>query len=385
MSERKIKAWQAAGLIDADTASRIAMWEAAHARPVGVWAIMGLGAMTIGLGIISVIAANWDAIPGTVRLAIHFTIMIALATWIGWRLPRGDINALVSDGLLFVASVLGLTFLGHVGQVYQSSSPLWQPLFAWMLLFSPLLLMFGRGWPVADLWMAGLLGTMWTHADDYDHLGRAFAGNVPSYPALYWGLIACPPIIVIGMAAMMRGASNRSDFWRLLEQIAFVTIFAGLSFLILLHGWDSDVYAKPGSAAIHSFVLLCAAAAVAYARRTASGRATAALLGVAAVLHLGQALLPELTDSARTWMAALFFIMLWSAVAVGAIHARWRRIFQAAVAVVALRIVILSFELNDDLLGSGLGLILSGLLAVAVAWVTVRLSRNYAPARGEGA
>lgn len=385
MSERKLRAWQAAGLIDADTASAIGAWEAAHSRPIGVWAIVGLGSLTIGLGLVSIVAANWDAIPGTVRLAIHGAILAALAGWIGWRLPRGDMNPMVSDALLFVASVLGLTFFGHLGQVYQTSSPLWQPLLAWLLLFSPLLLLFGRGWPVAGLWMAGLLGTLWAHADDHGRLGWLFWRTDPPYPSLYWGLIACPPILVAGAAALIRNRSDRPAFWRLIEQMAVATIFAGVSIVLLLRGWDSDSAVLPGSAAIQSVALLCAAAAIAYARRTASGQATAAVLVVAAVLHLGQALLPDLHGTARAWIASLFFLALWGAAAAAAIHAHWRRIFQAAVALVALRIIILSFELNDDLLGSGVGLILSGLFAMAVAWATIRLSRRYAPTRGEGA
>ena len=385
MSDRKLKAWQAAGLIDAETASAISAWEATHSRPIGLWAIIGLGALTIGLGLVSLVAANWDAIAGTVRLSIHFAIMAALAAGIWWRLTKGALNDHVSDAMLFVLAVLGLTFFGHVGQVYQTSSPLWQPLMAWLLLFSPLLLLFGRGWPVAGLWMVGLLGTLWAHADDYGHLWSAFGRVEPPHAALYWGLIACPPILVAGLAAWMRGMSDRPAFWRRIEQMGVAIVLTGVSVILLVRGWDSDSAVLPGSAAIQSVAMLCAAGAIGMARQTASGRATAGLLVVAAVLHLGQALLPGLHGTGRTLIACLFFLALWGAVAAAAIHAHWRRIFQAAVALVALRIIILSFELNDDLLGSGVGLILSGLFAMAVAWATVRLSRRYAPAREEAA
>ena len=59
--------------------------------------------------------------------------------------------------------------------------------------------------------------------------------------------------------------------------------------------------------------------------------------------------------------------------------------FQTAIGISALRIIILSFELATDLLGSGIGLILVGLFTLGVAWVGVRVSRNLAPkAEGEG-
>jgi hypothetical protein len=60
-------------------------------------------------------------------------------------------------------------------------------------------------------------------------------------------------------------------------------------------------------------------------------------------------------------------------------------VFQTAIGISALRIIILSFELATDLLGSGIGLILVGLFTLGVAWVAVRVSRNLAPkVEGEG-
>src|SRR3546814_6243175 len=58
MSMRKLDAWRDAGLIDEATAQRIRAFEAEHARPLALWAALGIGALAIGLGIISVIAAR---------------------------------------------------------------------------------------------------------------------------------------------------------------------------------------------------------------------------------------------------------------------------------------------------------------------------------------
>ena len=64
MSARKIAEWHEAGLIDAATRDRLAAYEAAHARPLVLWAVWGIGALAIGLGVVSVVAANWEDIPG---------------------------------------------------------------------------------------------------------------------------------------------------------------------------------------------------------------------------------------------------------------------------------------------------------------------------------
>ncbi|MES2055405.1 MAG: DUF2157 domain-containing protein [Pseudomonadota bacterium] len=385
MSERKLKAWQQAGLIDVDTVARIQAWESEHKRPLGVWAMVGLGALAIGLGIVSVVASNWDAIPGEVRLGLHFALMVAMGALLWWRLPKATGESdYFGDAMLFVAAVLGLTFFAHVGQVYQTSSPLWQPLLVWLVIFSPLLLLFGRGWPVAALWMAGVLGTAWSHADEYGHLGffDGTAGLQPAHPILYWGLIASPPMVVAALAAVMRGRSARPMFWRLIEQLAVVTILTALSVIIITRGWGSRSDYMTGSSVIQSLFLAGAAGVVYLARRTRSGEATAAILGIAAVLHFVLAMVRDLGGAAHgPWIPAFFFLALWGAVAGGALYAGWRWTFQCAIGLVAVRIIILSFELSDDLLGSGVSLIGSGLVAILVAWATVRISRRYAPPR----
>lgn len=390
MAARKLKAWQEAGLIDAGTAARIEAWEAEHARPLGVWAMWGLGALAIGLGIVSVVAANWDAIAGEVRLAIHLVLMVALAASLWWRL-RGATgaagpgeHAYVDDGMLLVAAVLGLTFFAHVGQVYQTSSPLWQPLLAWLMIYSPLLLLFGRGWPVAGLWFAGVLGTAWAHADEHGNMlgiGGPQA-SLLSHPAIYWGLIASPPMVIAALAAMLRGYNARPLFWRRIEQLAVITILAGVSIMIVTSGWDSRSDYILGSSVLQGLFLLAAAAVIWGVRRTRSGQATAFILAVAAILHIGEATAVTLQGpDYRRWIDAIFFIALWAAVACGALYASWRRLFQCAIALLAVRIIILSFELSDDLLGSGVSLIVSGVFAMGVAWATVRIFRRYAPAR----
>lgn len=378
MSERKLRAWQDAGLIDAATVAAIQDWEARHSRPLGLWALIGLGALAIGLGLISLVAANWDAIAGEARLGIHFSLMAGLAAFLWWRTPdaAGETD-FFHDALLFVAGALGLTFFGHLGQVYQTSSPLWQPLLAWLLLFTPLLLIFGRGWPTAAMWMAGVIGTAWSHAstvsDVFDLLGRPGAGPIAN-PILYWGLITSPPMAVAALSAFMRERSRRTNFWRRLEQMAFFVIMVGTSVAITVRGWDGHVGHSLGIAALQSLSIGGAAVMTYFARPSRSGQATAAALGAAALLNLLAVIF-----AAGQVGGALLFMALWCVIAYGAIHTGWRMVFQVSVAILALRLIILSFELADDLLGSGLGLVLVGLLTLGIAWMAVRISRRYAP------
>src|SRR5262245_40739935 len=79
---RKIAEWQQAGVIDAETGERIGAHESRGTRPVVLYAIAGLGAATIGIGVISVVAANWDGIGYPIKLAVDLVLALALAAGI---------------------------------------------------------------------------------------------------------------------------------------------------------------------------------------------------------------------------------------------------------------------------------------------------------------
>lgn len=377
MSERKLRAWEGAGLIDAATAARIREWEASHARPLALWAVVGLAALAIGLGVISVVAANWDAIPGGLRLALHFALLAASAG--GLAMPGralAERHPWFHEAALFTFGMLGMTFLGHLGQVYQTDSPLWQPLALWLVLFAPVLLTSGLSWLAAAMIMGTLVFTLWAHAE----ASSAFsAKDVPA--ALRWAAETGAPVLVAGLAARMRKSGAREEFWRRMEQLALAYAVSGASLIVIASAFDRWP-AMPEAPALLAYLLALALIAALAAVWTwhegdaTSGRGAAGVLGasgLAVVLAYG------LSDSDLA--AGALFMALWAGVAAAGLHAGWRGAFQFAVAVVALRLVILSFELAGDLLTSGAGLIVSGLLILAIAWAALRVSRRFAPGK----
>lgn len=368
--------WLDAGLIDSETAQRIRQYEAERSRPVGLWSLIGLGALAIGLGIISVVAANWDDIPGMVRLTIHGLLMAAVAAAIFWLQPRkGFLGLYVKDVLLFVLAVLGATFFGHLGQVYQTSSPLWQPLAMWLLLFSPLMLLAGRGWLISALWIAGLLGTGIAHMSWY-----AQQTSEPS--SLYIAAITSLPVLALLLAIFVKDMSARQAFWKQVGQFALASFVTGVSVKLIADGLSKGgFYGSEGQAlpiAAMQLGLWSAAALLIYLlRRGTSGISTAAILVAAAAVSFGSSIL----ESTEPLANALLFMAFWAAIGWSAIYAGWRIIFQLVVAIIALRLIILSFELASDLLSSGMGLILAGVITIAIAVIAYRFSKAFAPGR----
>jgi len=380
MSSRKIDAWHDAGLIDAATRERLLAYEAEHARPLLLWAVFGIGALAIGLGLVSVIAANWEAIPGQLRLAVHLALIAAALAALLVREERlAAVLPWAVEALVFVTAALGLTFFGHVGQVYQTAAPLWQPLAVWLALFAPLLLLAGRGWPAALALIAGAVWCVWEYAGTAQSALRD-----PGFGRLVWlAFIVALPVLFAPLAAALRSRSPRDGFWRPLEQLALAYAVAGASLAASFAGLGA--FGEPGvtrewaSMAAAGAVGLVAGSGVAILRPGLSGRAAGAIIA-AAGLTLPLAYLANDADLA----AALLFMALWAGIAAGALAARWRGVFQLAVGTIALRLIVLSFELAGDLLASGFGLILAGLLILGVAWGAVRVSRRFAPRAGAG-
>ena len=75
----EIDTWQGEGLIGADAALRLkSRYERVgeDQRPVGLIILASLGALLVGLGVISLVAANWGAIPRDARAAIAFLPLV---------------------------------------------------------------------------------------------------------------------------------------------------------------------------------------------------------------------------------------------------------------------------------------------------------------------
>lgn len=372
MSARRIEAWHKAGVIDAATRDRLLAYEAENARPVALWAVFGIGALAIGLGLISVVAANWEEIPGLFRLSVHLALIVAGLAALAMREEElAARSPFVVEALLFVTGALGLTFFGHLGQVYQTDAPLWQPLAAWLVLFAPLMLMMGRGSSAASALMVVILWAVWDYAD----LGIRKQDTAFT---LWLALVTSLPVLIAPLAGWLRYRSARGEFWRRLEQIALAYAVAGASFAAVLASTGafsrSDALVSPAAMAVRAAIGVGAGLALAMLRPGTSGRMAGAIIaGAGLVLPLAYAL------NDQDILAAALFMALWAGIAAAALKAGWRGVFQLAVGVIALRLIILSFELASDLLLSGFGLIVAGLLVLGVGWAALKVSRRFAP------
>jgi hypothetical protein len=205
-------------------------------------------------------------------------------------------------------------------------------------------------------------------------------------PGLGWlvwtGFVTALPVLFAPLAAGLRARSTRPDFWRRLEQLALAYAVVGASLACALASaggfGNSGITKEWASLATSGAVALIAGLGVVLARPGVSGRMAGAIIAGAGLAGALAYLANDLTT-----LAAALCMGLWVGIAAAALAAQWRGVFQLAVGVIALRLIVLSFELAGDLLTSGAGLIAAGLMILGVAWVAVRVSKRFAPRDAE--
>lgn len=77
--ERKLKRWVDAGLITEPTKADIVSFENQSSKSSALYGVLGIGAISIVIGIISIIAANWHNISKEMKLLANFIWLTSLA------------------------------------------------------------------------------------------------------------------------------------------------------------------------------------------------------------------------------------------------------------------------------------------------------------------
>jgi uncharacterized membrane protein len=372
--EKKLAQWQQAGLIDADTASRIAEHEAGQSRPVVLYAVGGVGAVAIVLGIVAIIASNWASIsPGT-KLSIDVLAAVGLAIAILRSSPGWVREILVIVNYGFVLASMAL-----IGQIYHLDSGTWRGLLAWSVATAPMMLM-ARGRFAASLWVVGLVVThgfvlfewvVWL--DDSVDLNEGTLLNVAIVttgigPLLY--------LLVARIGGPLRERPATASVFRAAGWlgVAVLALLAATIFYVSIGGRERVLIAP--------LVLLAAYGSfAAVLPRFEDLLSARALLGMRVLLVAGPGLgFLAVAGQRGDWplVAAVLQIvvvgwMAWTALQIG--H---EGLFRLGVAAVCLRLLGIYIEVFGSMLETGLGLIVGGMLTIALAWFWVRKSRGLA-------
>ena len=152
---RMLEDWISCALITREQASKIARHEEEKFRHN--WVLYGfliLGAGVLGLGIISLVAANWKGISDEVKLLWDFLLLFFVAKGVYWaKIAKKPV---VFETLLVLFMILVLASIGLISQIFHTGGELWQALLLWSLI-TALAAAASEHFIVSFLWMGGLL------------------------------------------------------------------------------------------------------------------------------------------------------------------------------------------------------------------------------------
>lgn len=376
--ERQLARWQEAGLIDAETGRRIRDYEAARpTRPYILYAALGLGALSVAIGLVSIVAANWGEITAQTKLALDLGLLCGLAAGIFFadRASRGGTEhgpTLARDALLFIYYGAILASIGLIGQVYQLGGELHQALLLWSAITLPLVAFARAGFVFATVLIALQVTAMANLESLVGLRGRA------AELALITG-VATLPQLLIGLALIRPLARWRPELCATAAGLGIAEwlFTATISQFVW---YDRGRYANVDGASLYALapVLLSVALARAVpAQLDGKGRR-----GLQALLLLGPSFgyLPLLVHHGSAGLVgAAGFLVLWGLIGWTALRLGRLELFNLATAFLALRLLGIYFELFGSLLNTGIGLLSGGLLTLLLAWLWVTIRRKKRP------
>jgi hypothetical protein len=388
IAEHYARRWQRAGLIDGAIAERIRAWEAAHRRPVMLWATAGTGALAICLGIMAIVSANWEEIPAWLKLAVNFGL-IALAAgsvFLFWRRERiwlREISALL-------LSVLVLSGIALIGQVYQLQSAPWRALVLWLALTTPFLALTAFSRLNGVLWAVAAAVTWFMADDPLGDLSVALGVLPPPDPyrqsalltPLMSYVLACLLIVVGALRSQWSAAESQGA---LLLRLSVAGLIAASSIGVSI-GWLRQPSPAAGPIIAAALATLPAAIALWANPIAIDRRIVVAFLAASLFVWTAGMLMSGDHGLVGDLSRAVLFIVYWAAIGAIAAHLGWRGWFGFAFTMIGLRLLILYFEAIGGLTATGLGLIVGGMLCFGLAALGWRLMRRVGSrAAGEAA
>jgi uncharacterized membrane protein len=376
--ERQLTRWLSAGLITAEQAVRIRHYEAEQSRPTLLYAVSTLAGAAIAIGIVSVIAANWDVIPGYLKIGLDLGVVAALCYAFVWREQLGP-RWLREAGLVVLYGAV-LASIALVSQVYQLGGKTEHALLLWSVLTFPALAL-GHSAGLGFVWLLGLETTYYYLWIELAGHGRAAEELVAS--TAIWAPLLC---LAVGRSRWLERV--RPAYAGVARTLGWLQLLVGASVLVNLF-YGSTLREEPGWHWLGALGTVLGTAWLYHGEGQGdSARAVQARRWLL-MACCASATLPLLLPHGE-WpvVAFLGFLLLWFLVALAAYRSAAPRVLHVATAVMGLRLLVGYVELFGSLLETGVGLIVGGVLALLLVWVWTkqrrRWDRQLSAAEGEG-
>lgn len=404
-TKKKLSTWREAGLISQEIEERILAYEASSEGTNWVgFGLAGIGIVALLTGLISIIAANWDWLPDSVKLGGYFAVQSVLGLLFLQTSQRPGMWREVT------LAVFALFFWGGIslfGQVYNLSGSWSDASQLWLILSFPALVSGSRFLPL--VWCLTSIGTVWLWGEQREFFNGvvwlaltfplARRGAVPllagtwcvvllnlawSWQSLGDLFINPTPFFMIAAFFLMKGHQYVSErfhtallvwgFGAILAVAAPYTDLALSTFPFIQINEVSPV----ALTVFWSAAILAAVCALKQrpAPRIQRLNAAALILCSAIFISLPLAITPDvqIPEDLIGVLGAGGLLLVWLLAAAAAGMAGRRALYNIATFVIAVRFIIVYFQAFGDLTTTGIGLIVSGvaIISIGLAWNRIR-------------
>ena len=336
-----------------------------------------MGVYTIGMGVVSLIAANWDAISSDTKILTYFFVLISVAVF---QVRTFSTKPLVSESLRGAFYLLTIAGIGLIAQVFHLPSNGWSGFAFWTALSFPTMVL-ARHPLLTGAWWGGYFLTLFLWANYFSAWEKDAIGALVAFMTLF-PLLFYPWIGTLKQLAV---------FVKPLAPTRSIVLWLVLPILLDLNASSGHILTDnlPKSGGI-VLVLAIGYGLLRYwdsiQDRTIDGKNfTSQTMGVGVpLLLLGIECFFPGKIMAHDFGGALRFFVITIAGSYYAHRNGMHRLFNSLTLLIALRLIGVYIQVFGSLMVMGFGMIISGCVVLAIAYGWVKFRRLYNQAHKGG-
>lgn len=367
--KKKTSKWEEAGLLSADQATQIIEYEKNRAASKLFKGLYGTGAFSVLVGILAIVASNWQIIPAETKLIVHLLINVGAA----YGVYQFDIHnkRLLRELFIFGFMGLTLTLIALTGQVFHLNGSIASALVLWMVLTTPFVLTFGHTKISLFPWIISFVTAI--SAVMYEYIYPSLSDTAQLVVSV--GIWTMLPVIFVQSSAAVQKLKRPE-----LQNLLFYMGIAGAAIIanICCQLWYVDLEDSLGIQILVLGSFALTAMLISMMRFPTEFTVVQDIKNTRLFLwgSLGASAIPfALPGVESDILGAATFIGYWIFLGyIGQITGR-QNLVSLAITVIALRIYVIYLEVFGTLLQSGFGLIFSGLLLMGMV-AGIRYTKN---------
>ena len=366
-TEEKLTDWQKHNLISEYQKQAILEYENKVKKPLFYYSLLFLSVFCICIGLLALIAANWENIPNFIKLSSAYLLLCGVGGGIYFSQDSNKIY--IYEGLILAFGLLILATIGLVGQIYHLPSDGLKAILFWSILTFPLIFMSEKAL-FPSLWMLGFALSIL----DFCHQMPQLRTILELLFEPHQNLGFCVTLTVLLFIGQFLKLARHKTLLTALQYwiIALFACFA-LWLDVIGFGWEYNTQTLNSTQwqiygiSLVAFLILW---------KLGSVKPTSLAFICLSILY-GYTLLANLLPRCEDILSAIMMIALLIVIGVAAYQNHHIRLFKTISILLALRFFGIYCEVFGSLLTTGLGLIISGIIFLSIAWYGRKLSTHF--------